>query len=191
MSNRRQSERPQDDDFIIIVFKGSELRASGRAKLGTELLQGKKDEHAFRFANIHEEVIVARYIPSEAILGSMSMSELEDFIPSWYKKLLEHRNEIPGSKSFRDSLPPAVDEVNCARAREALRFSLALLAPMLVPGGQHSADIGSVVGPGDIEHPSVEGVSPTVEPRSGYETVSERRAAEDGYVPIKACPGNQ
>ena len=167
MSYWRPSEGPQEsgqDDFIVIVFKGLELRYSGRAKLGTEWLQRKKDEDAFRFARSQEEVIVAKYIDSEAILGSASMSKLEDFIPSWYKKLLEHARET----SFQDFLPPVVDKVDCARAHEALRFSLALLAPMLVLGGQHSTDIGSAVGGGgDIEHSRAEGISPTVEPRSG------------------------
>jgi hypothetical protein len=179
MSYWSPSERPQDD-FMVIVFKGSELR--GRAKLGTEWLQRKKDEDAFKFARSQEEVIVARSIDSEAIMGFMSMSKLEDFIPPWYKKLLEHKKEL----GFRGSLPSAVDVVDCARAREALRFSLALLAPMLVPGGQHKADIGGVVGCSDTEHSRAEGVSPTVEPRSGHETVSGQRATEDGYVPLKA-----
>lgn len=183
MSYWRPSEGPQEsgqDDFIVIVFKGLELRYSGRAKLGTEWLQRKKDEDAFRFARSQEEVIVAKYIDSEAILGSASMSKLEDFIPSWYKKLLEHARET----SFQDFLPPVVDKVDCARAHEALRFSLALLAPMLVLGGQHSTDIGSAVGGGgDIEHSRAEGISPTVEPRSGLETMSGMKAAEDEYAP--------
>jgi hypothetical protein len=181
MSNRPPSERPEDD-FVVIVFKGPELRASGRAKLGTEWLQKEKHEEAFNFVRSHEEVIVASYIDSEAILGFTSMSKLEDFIPSWYKKPLELARKM----RFQDFLPPVVNEVDYARAHEALRFSLALLAPMLVLGEQHSADIGSAVGGGDIEHSRAEEMSLKVEPRSGLETVSGLKAAENEYVPLQA-----
>ena len=174
MSNCRPNESPQDD-FVVIVFKGLELRASGRAKLGTEWLQKEKHKEAYRFAERHEEVIVAQYIHSEAILGYMPMSRLEKFIPRWYQNLLEHEKKIPGSgekSSFQDSLPPAVYKVDCARLQEALRFTLALLAPIFVPAlsdEKQRADIESIVGGGAI----------------GYSRVSGRRAAEDGYVPNK------
>jgi hypothetical protein len=154
----RQSKRSRDD-FIIIVLKSSELHASGRAKSGTEWLLKEENRDAYRFAEHHEEVIVAKYIQSGAILGFMPISELEDSIPPWCRKLLEQEKKIPGPEkklSFRDSLPPEVDKVNCVRARESLCFALALLAPMLVPGEQQRANIGSVVGCSTIEHSRAE-----------------------------------
>jgi hypothetical protein len=189
---KRRMSLAYQDDFIIIVLKSSELRDSGRVKLGTELLLREKHEHkdAFRFSEHDEEVIAAKYIQSEAILGFMPMSGLDDSIPSWCQKLLEHGKKIPGSVkrlNFRDSLPPEVDKVNCVMARESLRFPLALLAPMLVPGGQQRADIGSTVCCTAIGHSIAECVSHEVGPRSGHETVSEQ-GVEDGYVPIQCTP---
>ena len=144
-----------------------------------------------------EEVIVDGLIKSEAILGSISMSELEEFIPSWSRKLLEDVKEIPGLEkkpSFRETLPPEVDQVEDARARESLEFSLALLAPMLVPGKQQRTNNGDVVGCGTIdsaEQPIAEGASPKIDPRSGHGAVSGQRVAEDGYVFTQNSPGNQ
>lgn len=82
---KRRMSRPTpeklQDDFIIIVLKGSELQASGKAKLGTEWLPGDLEEYnlGYRFAKSHEEVIVEDFIQSEAILGFMSTSKLVEF----------------------------------------------------------------------------------------------------------------
>jgi hypothetical protein len=131
------------DDFIIIVLKSSELRASGRAKLGTELLRRKEHKEAFKFTEDHEEVIVAGKIQSKAILGFVSMSRFEDFIQSRCQKLLELGKKIPGSEkrsTFQNSLSPRVYKADPARARESLCFALALLAPMFVPSEQPDAE---------------------------------------------------
>jgi hypothetical protein len=189
-----QSEGRQDD-FRIIVLNGSKLRASRPANLGTQLLSRETEKHkdAHRFAQSHDEVIVAKYIQPEVTLGSMPMSRLEVFIPSWCRKLVETKG-IPGSKklSFLDSLPPVVDKVDCTMVRESLRFSLALLAPMLVSDEQQRANIGSgkEAGCGAIEHSRTEGMSPMVEPTCGREMVlvSEHKVAEDGYVSIQSLP---
>jgi hypothetical protein len=136
---KRRMFSSYQDDFIIIVLKSSELRASGRTKLGTELLRRKENKVAFRFAEHHEEVIVVENIPSKAILGSMSMSRFEDSIRLRCQKLLEHGKEIPGSEkklSFQHSLPPQVDKIDSSRVRESLCFALTLLAPMFVPSEQ-------------------------------------------------------
>lgn len=192
ISSLLQSEGCQDD-FIIIVLNGSKLR---RAKLGTQLLSRENDtqKEAHGFAEQHEEAIIAKYIQSEAILGSMSLSRLEAFVPSWCRKLLETTKGIPGSKkpTFKDSLPPAVDKVNCAMVHESLRFSLAILAPMLVPNGQQRANTGSgkEAGCSANEHSRTEGMSPRAEPTRGHETapVSGHRVAEDGYVSMQSLP---
>ena len=181
----------REDDFRIIVLNSSKLRA--QAKLGTELLSNEPEKHkeARRFALQHEEVIVAKHIKSEAILGSMPMSRLEAFIPSWCRKLLETPKSIPGSKklTFVESLPPRVDKVDCAMVRESLRFSLALLAPMLVPDEKLQANIGSgkEAGRGAIEHSRTEGDS-RVKPACGPEMVlvSGHSVTEEGYVFIQS-----
>jgi hypothetical protein len=195
MWKRRISSYPgRQDDFSIIVLNGSKLRASKRAKLGTELVSREKHKDAHKFAQQHDEVIVTKYIQSEAVLGSMPISKLEVFIPSWYQKLLETPEDIPGSKkpTFLDSLPPPVDKVDCTMVRESLRFSLALLAPMLVPDEQQRANIGSgkEAGFGAIEDSRSEGMNPMVKPTCGHETVLEsgRGMAEGGYVSIQSLP---
>jgi hypothetical protein len=188
MWKRRFSSLPQcegrQDDFRIIVLSSSKLRASGRAKLGTQLLSRETEKHkgAYKFAQAHEEVIVAKYIQSEAILGSMPLSRLEVFIPSRCRKLLE-TTKGTRSKTLAESLPPAVDKVDCTMVRESLRFSLALLAPMLVPDEQQRANIGSgkEAGCGAIKHSRTDGMSPSVEPICVHE-------AEDGYVSIQSLP---
>jgi hypothetical protein len=181
------------DGFIIIVLESSELRASGRAKPGTEWLLEEKDKSAYKFAKLHEEVIVANYIQSEAILGSLPMSGLESSIPPWCRKILEHGAGVLGSEkklTFQESLqtlPDRVDKVDSTRARESLRFALALLAPMLVPGKQRRGNIGSVVGRTN-EHSRAEGMRPKVDPCPGHETISGQSVAEDGYVLIQSLP---
>ncbi|KAN0107266.1 hypothetical protein V8E52_010318 [Russula decolorans] len=192
-----QSEGCQDD-FRIIVLNSSKLRASRplEAKLGTQLLSREKHKDAYRFAQFHHEVIVAKYIQPEVTLGSMSMSRLEDFIPSWCQKLLKNAEGIHGSKKlkFSDSLPPLVDKVDCAMVRESLRFSLALLAPMLVSDEQQRANIGSgkEADCGAIGHSRTDGMSPMVEPTCGREMVlvSGPRVTEDGYVYMQSLPRN-
>jgi len=88
ISSFPQSEGCQDD-FRIIALNSSKLCASRWAKLGTQLLsrETEKQKDTYRFAQSYEEVIVAKYIESEAILGSMLMSELKAFIPTWCQKL--------------------------------------------------------------------------------------------------------
>ena len=192
MWKRRISSIPQSegrqDDFRIIVLDSSKLRASRPAKLGTQLLSRETEKHqnAHRFAQSHEEVIVTKYIQPEVILGSMPMSKLEVFIPSRCRKLLETTKGI----TLSDSLPPVIDRVDCTMVRESLRFSLALLAPMLVSDEQQRTNIGSgkEVGCGAIEHSRTEGMSLMVGPTCGREMVlrSGRRVAEDGYVSIQS-----
>ncbi|KAF8495550.1 hypothetical protein F5888DRAFT_1635594 [Russula emetica] len=187
-SSLLQSEgRQLEDDFRIIVLNSSKLRASGRAKLGTQLLSREIEKYkdAYTFARAHEEVIVAKYIQSEAILGSMPLSRLEVFIPSRCRKLLE-TTKGTGSKTLTKSLPPAVDKVDCTMVRESLRFSLALLAPMLVPDEQQRANIGSgkEAGCGAIKHSRTDGMSPSVEPICVHE-------AEDGGSRIPASYGKR
>ena len=192
-SSISQSKRCQDD-FRIIVLNSSKLRASRPAKLGTELLsrETEKYKQARRLAESHDEVIVAKYIRPEVILGSTPMSRLEAFIPSWYRKQLETPEGIPGSKRLSDFLPPAIDKVDCTMVRQSLCFSLALLAPMLVSDKQQCANIGpgKEAGCGAIEHSRTKGMSPMVEPTCGREMVlgSERIVAEDGYVSIQNLP---
>ena len=186
------------DDFRIIVLNSSKLHASRplEVKLGTELLsrETKKPREAYGFAQAHDEVIVAQYIRPEVTLGSMSMSRLEGFIPSRFQTLLENAEGIPGSdkSTFKDSLPPPVDKVDGTMVRESLRFSLALLAPMLVSDEQQRANIdsGKEAGCGAIEHSRTDGMSPIVEPTCGREMVpvSGCRVAEDGYVSIQSLP---
>ena len=189
-----QSKGCQDDDFRIIVLNSSKLRASGRAKLGTQMLSSEteKQKEARNFARAHEEVIVAKYIQSEVIIGSMPMSRLEAFIPSWFRGLLETTEGSKKSTSaFLKSLPPAVpvDKVDRDRIRESLRFSLALLAPMLLPDKQQRANIGSgkEASCGATEHSSTADNGPRVESRETVE-VSGRRLSTDGYVFIKTLP---
>jgi hypothetical protein len=190
------------NDFRIIVLNSSELRATSQAKMGTQLLTiSKEHKKALSFARPHEEVIVAKCIQSEAILGSMPLSRLEDFIPSWCRngKLLETTNGVSESKksTFELSLPPevTVDKVDCTRVHESLLISLALLASMLVPDGKQRADIGSgkeasCGGANDSERSSTEVKSPRVEPTRGRdsETVLVSGLAEDGYVSTQSLP---
>ena len=191
---RRMYIRRQDD-FIIIVLKGSELHVSGRAKLGTERLHREEHQLAHKFAESHEEVIVDKFIQSAAILGWISMSELEDFIPSWYQQLLECAKKNPESERkmrFQESLrilSPEVDKVDNVRARKSLGFALAILAPMLVQGER--TDNRGVVGYNAIEQPRAEGVTPKIDTRAGHEAVSGQIVVEDGYVSYGTRPGNQ
>ena len=195
---RRISSFTYQDDFRVIILNSSKLHASRpqEVKLGTELLSReiKKHKEAYVFAQSHDEVIVAQYIQPEVTLGSMPMSRLKGFIPSWFQTLLENAEGIPGSdkSTFKDSLPPPVDKVDGTMVRESLRFSLALLAPMLVSDEQQRANIdsGKEAGCGAIEHSRTDGMSPIVEPTCGREMVpvSGCRVAEDGYVSIQRLP---
>ena len=173
-----QPEKPQDD-FIIIVLKGSKLQASGKAKLGTEWLPGDLKEYksGYRFAKSHEEVIVEDFIHSEAILGFTSTSELVEFMPGPGPP--QCQNPLERKQTFQESLPPEVDKFDCAVAQKSLLFALALLAPMLVLGEQQRTNIGSAEGAS---------VSPKVNPRSDHEDVSGQRGAEDEYVLIQNLP---
>lgn len=184
--SRRQHKNLQND-FTIIVLNGSKLHASAsrKAKLGTEWLPKDSEEFkvAYRFAESHEEVIVDKFIPSAAILGFMRMSELVEFMPPQCQNLLENKS------TFQKSLPPEMDKFNCAVAHKSLRFALALLAPMLVPGEQQRTDIERAeTDCKAVGHPSPEGVTPKISPRSDHEAVSEQRVAEDGYVLTQNLP---
>jgi hypothetical protein len=188
VSSFPQSEGRQDD-FRIIVLNSSKLHASGRAKLGTQLLSSETHKEAHRFAQQHEEVIVAKYIQSEAILGSMPLSRLEVFVPSRWKLLETSKGSLESKKlTFLDSLPPLVDKVDFTMVRKSLRFSLALLAPMLVLDEHQRANIasGKEAGCGAIERSRYEDMSPRVEPTCRNEIVpaSGPSAAQDGYVTI-------
>jgi len=85
------------DVFDIVVLKSSELCVS--ARLGTEILSRGKCRMAYDFADSAGEVIVAKYIHKEAILGITRISELLEFLPSWCRKQLEKvtwsSNEAP------------------------------------------------------------------------------------------------
>ncbi|KAH9972564.1 hypothetical protein BGW80DRAFT_359503 [Lactifluus volemus] len=133
------------DDFQVIVIKSSEL--VGRAKLATEVLQAEREEHrrAYRFADSAEEVIVAKIVQPQAILGAVSLSRITEFIPSWLRGSLanvrrrrgfEDDDEVPESSfnTFLEVLNPPNDDVKCMR--DSLSLALAILAPMLVQSKQ-------------------------------------------------------
>jgi len=154
---RRRSRQRREDDFFVTVLKSSELR--GLAKLGTEIVNKWQHASAYNFAQAFDEVIVADVVRPSAILGIIPMSQLGDFVPSWWENPLA--SMTPGSQSeekgstftsFRDFLrkskaPADKSEDDCTR--ESIRFALALIAPMMVRGGQQHADShnGSVVDP--------------------------------------------
>ena len=140
-----QSKVPgPEDDFQVIILKSSELK--GRAKLGIEVVNETKDRDAYRFTRAHNEVIVADCIQPPAILGAMSLSQLQGFIPSWCREWLESMEQVPeskekpsGFKAFARNLrelkkkpPPNGDD----GVLQSLRFALELLAPILA-GGEH------------------------------------------------------
>jgi hypothetical protein len=133
------------DGFQVIVIKSSEL--VGRAKLATEVLQPEREEHrrAYRFADSAEEVIVAKIVQPQAILGAVSLSRITEFIPSWLRTSLanvrrrrgfEDDDEVPESSfnTFLEVLNPPNDDVKCMR--DSLSLALAILAPMLVQSKQ-------------------------------------------------------
>ena len=169
------------EDFTIIVFNGLNLRACGKAKLGTEWLPRDQEKYkeAYRFTESHEEVIVEDFIQPMAILGSMSISDLVKFIPPQCQ-------ELPKRKlSFQEHLRARLlHKFNHTRAHGPLRFALALLAPMLVPDEQQHVNNGSVMGFYPTKHPRAEGMDPKIDPRSGHEIVLGQRMAENGYVLI-------
>ncbi len=81
-SNQLHWRNVPQDDYIVIVLESSKLR--GRAKLGIEIL-GEDQEPAYRFAQFANEVIVADFIRSPIIVGTILMSQVEVFIPSWWE----------------------------------------------------------------------------------------------------------
>jgi hypothetical protein len=189
----RQTYR-SEDDFIIIVLKSSALR--GRAKLGIEMI---KDQDVYKLTDFAEEVIVASSIQSSAILGTMPMSQLEEFIPSWCQELLgsleedqvsEEKAQL-GFKSFLKKLEqPAVQGDDCTR--QSLRFALELLDPMLVSatGKLRRADTGNVFHSVAKGHPRDE--SEDSAEYSSRATASEQTVAGKGYVShTKAWLGNE
>jgi hypothetical protein len=164
---RRTHKAGQHEDaFVIIVIEGSELD-NKRAELATKILgEEGRGSHAFHFAQSAGEVIVKDYISSQAILGSIPMSRLQEFIPSWCSKPVEKAlpREEMSFKSFLDKID--ANEAKCVQ--ESLRFALELLAPMLVP---------SVVGSGAVTESSAEGVNPS-------DTASRQKSVEEEYVPL-------
>jgi len=118
------------DVFDIVVLKSSELCVS--ARLGTEILSRGKCRMAYDFADSAGEVIVAKYIHKEAILGITRISELLEFLPSWcrsnLRRLHGQATKHPGlkQKTFRSKsglfkaflreLKPPDDDDNCAQA---------------------------------------------------------------------------
>jgi hypothetical protein len=128
------------DDFKVIVIRSSEL--VGRAKLATEVLQPEREEHkrAYQFADSAEEVIVAKIVQPQAILGAVSLSRITEFIPPWLRRSLRNvrrrggfdDDEVPESSfnTFLEVLDLPNDDVECIR--DSLGLALAILAPMLV-----------------------------------------------------------
>jgi hypothetical protein len=154
---RRSHQSWRADDFFLTVLKSSELR--GLAKLGTEIVNKRQHAKAYNFTQAFDEVIVADVVRPPAILGTIPMSQLGDFVPSWWERPLA--SKTPGSQSeekgstFKDFLreskaPANKSEDECTR--ESIRFSLALIAPMMVRGGQQHAESHnwSVVDPAAI-----------------------------------------
>jgi hypothetical protein len=182
---RRRSHptyRPEDD-FMIIVLNSSALR--GRAKLGIEMIREHQD--AYTFADFAEEVIVANSIQSSAIIGTMPMSQLDVFIPSWCQESLDsfkktHVSEEKaglGFKSFLNRLEQcAVEGDN--RTRQSLCFALELLHPMLVSTEQQRADTGNVFYSAAKGHPRDENENSA--DHSSRATALERTVAGKGYV---------
>lgn len=173
-----------EDDFIIIVLNSSALR--GRAKLGIEMI---KDQGVYNLTDFSEEVIVASSIQSSAILGTMPMSQLENFIPSWCQESLKSLKEDHVSeekaglgfkfKSFLRKLEqPAVQGDDCTR--QSLRFALELLDPMLVSAKQRRADTENVFNSVAKEHPRDESENST--DHSSHATALRQTVAGKGYV---------
>ena len=147
----------------------------------------RKDPDAYKFATFAEEVIVASSIQSSAILGTMPMSQLEVFIPSWCQESLTTLKEARvseekaglGFKSFLNKLEqPAVEGDD--RTRQSLRFALELLDLMLVSAKQQRADTGNVCYSVAKGHPRYESENSTS--RSSHATELEQTVAGKGYV---------
>ena len=125
-------------DFKMVVLKSSELH--GRAKLGDEILREEHGE-AYRFAISADEVIVAKIVQPEAILGAVVLSQIQDFIPSWILEPLEKMRDGPDEKKwpfsfFREEVKPPNDESECIEG--SLRLALAILAPTLAQSNQEN-----------------------------------------------------
>jgi hypothetical protein len=130
------------DDFKVIVVRSSPL--VGRAKLATEVLDREEHRTAYRFADSADEVIVAKIVQPQAILGAVPLSRLTEFIPSWLRRPLGNvrrrrgpdDNEVPESSfnTFLEVLDPPNDDVE--GIRDSLGLALAILAPMLVQSKQ-------------------------------------------------------
>jgi len=165
-----QSEvsRPEDD-FQVIVFETSGLK--GRARLGTEavlLTERKEGPEGYRFAQAHAEVIVPDFIQPPTTLGTMSLSQLQGFIPPWCRDLLvsgeqdseSEMNKTPGFKDFTQRLGELKSSTNeDDRVLQSLRFALELLAPILA-SGEHwhqRADNESAVGSANRDSPRNDG----------------------------------
>jgi hypothetical protein len=182
---RLQKKRRSEDDFIIIVLKSSALR--GRAKLAIEMIKDQASRN-LRLADFSEEVIVASSIQSSAILSTMPMSQLEDFVPSWCQKSLksleeDHVSEEKAERGFRSFLKKleqrAVQGVDCTR--QSLRFALELLDPMLVSAKQRRADTGNVFDSVLAKrHPRDESENST--DHSSHAITLEQTVAGKGYV---------
>jgi len=182
---RRTFYRPLHlpDEFFLIVLEGSELR--GRSKLVNEIVDREIYKDAYNFANSAEEVVVAKFIHKEAILGTISMSQLQDFIPSWWKEafeeILQSKNGASGQrdksfKSFQSKLKPPAAAADCAR--QSLRFARELLAPLLVQNLQRRADIERAVDSTGraIDLPQAGGVNIKVDPSDNNATLEKIKA---------------
>ena len=192
MSHRSPHLLGSRDDFHLIVLKSSDLHRP--SKLVTEILNPEVYKDAYRFARSAEEVIVPKFIRGKgAILGTTSMSQLQDFVPSWWKEQLESFEKIPRSEneasgpsdraftSFQSKLKPPADDGD--RARQSLRFALALLAPFIVSNLQRLADIETIVESTgrEIDCPQAGGVNIKVDPSDNGTSLGKRKA-EQGYV---------
>jgi len=178
---RQSKVSGSEDDFQVIILKSSELK--GLAKLGIEVVNETTDIKAYRFTRAQKEVIVADFIRPSAILGAMSLSQLQGFIPSWCRERLESVGQVPetkekmalGFKPFVQTLRELKKEVSTTNDSEddgilqSLRFALELLTPILA-GGEHwhqRTDNESVVGSAKRDGPRDE--SRTLE-RSSHDT---------------------
>jgi len=118
------------------------------------------------------------------------MSRLKDFVPSWwneqlnaFEEILRSENGAPGQsyarrfKSFQSKLKTPVAAAD--RARQSIRFAMALLAPLLVSNLQRRADIKAVDSTGSaIDRPQACGVNIKVDSSDNNTSLGKRKAEE-------------
>ena len=149
----KQQNGSQDDSKMILVKISG---VYGRAKLGTEILR-RRD--GYQFSDGADEVIVPRIVQLQAILGAVTISEIQDFIPSWLRQRLKSVGKCKETfETFLPKLKPLHDEVECIRA--SLYLALAIFAPMLVLGKQEHAVIENNMDKGSHDFSGLEAAKP-------------------------------